>query len=702
MIRIFAGNNAHSIVKYAALELRNYIRLIFEKEADIILEYYAEASSGSEKESNHTDPAFVLNVSEMEMNGQGFLIRKVDENKLYITGGSSEAVLWGVYELAGRWGVVYSLKGDILPEKRSDFILPDMDEKFEPLQRDRIWRLFNDLIIGPICWSLEQQKRVILQLVKQKYNGILFSVWPLHPFINFAVNGISRKTATMNFGMKIPVTKENIGIESLYTTDNYINPVFEDCHTFEEWNAAATSYVSEIMEYAKSFNMKIILAFQPFDFNPEYGPLLEKPAVVNQVGGTLVYESGNLFNENHIALLRTQFEAYLNTFPLADLYQINLPEHGRNASDFASAWESLDARFGLSSKYDIESMLYDEIAGNITAGGPERAVNEGRMTIVMLDTLLKLLDKTRFLSKLQKAGKRLSVTAGLSCPGIIPVIADCLWPDAHLALIMSYTSSRSVRNIRFVDGIDTRKIHIDQTITLQDDNIGAMPQIATRSISYLLQMGIDNGFNGYCTRFWPIGDLDPVSEYISKASWDNGATPERVYENYIGKLYGEKCIRPYTNALNLMEDATVLLDVPLNLIFPGVKVMADKMGRGSVLVKRAEYWHIAAIYEEVRRILEKNSDVRPEAKRHLDYWMSRVEFGKEIILGVLEICNGNNELETSRVETARAAYSKAILHFREALGSIAANVMEDSDKGILAVYYQGLVRELEEKLADIE
>ena len=699
MIRVFVGNNAHTIVKYAAAELVKYICSIFDKKADII---FAEASVGSEKEWNDTDPVFVLDVNDVEMNVQRFLVRKADEKKLYITGGSPEAVLWGVYELAGRWGVVYSLKGDILPEKGFDSILPDMDEKFEPLQRDRTWRLFNDLIIGPVCWSLDQQKRVIRQLVKQKYNGILFSLWPLHPFINFTRCGISRKTAVMNFGMKIPVTKENIGVESLYTTDNYLNPVFGNCSTFEEWHAAVTRYVSEIMEYAKSFNMKIILAFQPFDFNPEYGPLLEKPEIVNQVGGTLVYESGNFFNENHIALLRTQFEAYLCAFPLADLYQINLPEHGRNASDFASAWESLDARFNLSARYNIESMLHDEISGNITAGGPERAVNEGRMTIVMLDTLHKLLDKTGFLSKLQRAGKRLSITAGLSCPGILPVIADCLWPDAHLALIMGYTSSRSVRNIRFVDGVDTSKVHIDQTITLQDDNIGAMPQTATRSIGYLLQMGIDNGFNGYCTRFWPIGDLDPVSLYLSGASWDRRATPERVYENYIGRLYGVKFTRPYMNALNLMEDATVLLDVPLNLIFPGVKVMADKMGRGSVLIKRAEYWHIAAIYEEVEHILEKNSDVRPEAKRHLDYWKSRIVFGKKILLGVLEICNGNNELEASKVETAIAAYRKAIIYFREALGSVAANIMEDSDKGILAIYYHALVRELEEKLDEIK
>ena len=150
-----------------------------------------------------------------------------------------------------------------------------------------------------------------------------------------------------------------------------------------------------------------------------------------------------------------------------------------------------------------------------------------------------------------------------------------------------------------------------------------------------------------------------------------------------------------------MEDATILLDVPLNLIIPVAKVMADKMGRGSVLVKRAEYWHAVAIYEEVKRILKRNSGVRVGARRHLDYWISRVEFGERILMGVLEICKGNNELEVSGVEAACVAYTKAIQHFRKALESAADNVMEDSDKGILAVYYHVLVRELEEKLAVI-
>ena len=52
-----------------------------------------------------------------------------------IVGGSSAATLWGVYELVERYGVRYLLSGDVYPEKRQDFHLPEIDRVFEPVFR---------------------------------------------------------------------------------------------------------------------------------------------------------------------------------------------------------------------------------------------------------------------------------------------------------------------------------------------------------------------------------------------------------------------------------------------------------------------------------------------------------------------------------------------------------------------------------------
>ena len=75
--------------------------------------------------------------------------------KAVITGGSPVAVLWGVYELAERWGVRYLVHGDVLPENPGALTLPGADIRLRPNMRTRCWRLVNDLATGPVSWSLE-------------------------------------------------------------------------------------------------------------------------------------------------------------------------------------------------------------------------------------------------------------------------------------------------------------------------------------------------------------------------------------------------------------------------------------------------------------------------------------------------------------------------------------------------------------------
>ena len=74
------------------------------------------------------------------------------------------------------------------------------------------WRQFNDLPTGPALWSLAQQESFIRQIVKLKYNGIYLCLWPHHPFVDFTVQGIRRRTATLLFGQKIPIDQNAVAI----------------------------------------------------------------------------------------------------------------------------------------------------------------------------------------------------------------------------------------------------------------------------------------------------------------------------------------------------------------------------------------------------------------------------------------------------------------------------------------------------------
>jgi len=302
--------------------------------------------------------------------------------------------------------------------------------------------------------------------------------------------------------------------------------------------------------------------------------------------------------------------------------------------------------------------------------------------------------------KLEKRGKHLAITGKLICPAILSIISDTLWPNAHLNLFLGYTSSCAARNLRFVEDINKDNIHISQVITLQDDNIGSLPQVVTGSLYRLINFGIEKNWEGYCTRFWPIGDLDPVSLFLSKASWNVAVTPEKAYSIYAKRLYGEGLEAQLFQAFKLLEDATVILDIDMVGIFPNKNCISTGIGKDKDNIMSENFKVVLSIYKEVRHIFLKlfSSVESPQARSHTLYWIGRMDFSINILCGISIIEKGNRKLRDNDMEFAKKLYNDAISNFTKALEIISENVKDDSDKGTLAIYYDVLIREVRKKV----
>lgn len=704
VINLVTSEERTGIMAIAHQELEQYLHRIF----GAVGQWACSSTDDTEKFTIHIYKKINLTPAlEIKFGGnipqlteQGFLIRKTSEQGLLLLGGSEVAVLWAVYQLAECWGVIHTLQEDIFPSERLAFFLPDINKKFEPRQKSRSWRIMNALLHGPEGWSLKQQKKFIGQLAKQKYNGVLIVIWPQQPFIDYNIDGVSKKSAYYHFGMQFPVTAENIGRELLGPEGMYVNPEFRECENFAETHKKAAAYITEIICCAKSYGMRAEMSINLFDLPKEYGMLLEKPSEVKQAGTLTVSESGDLFGENHIRILKQVFEAYISTYPDVDIIQFQMPEHARNVLNFNEAWESLKRRAGLPESYDIEKLLTDPSTHFLAAGGAQRAENEGRMTIVLLEALHRVIETTGIDQYSKAKGKKLCISAGLSCPSILPILANALWPDAYMNIQFGYTSSRSVRSLRVLEGINTERVKVEQILTLQDDNVGSFPQFSTRSISRLLEFGIEQGWNGYITRFWPIGDLDPVAHYLSKASWEQSSVQE-AYESHIAGIYGAQAVVPIDAAFHLLEDATAIMDLAhLSFLFPRNEIMSSRIGVEKTGLMDEALWHVKAIYDEVYEIFRKLSrtEMKDKGRENLSYMRARVEFARKVFEGVYLIECGNKALGESNKGKAAEYYKQALARFENGLEALARNARDDSDIAVLAIHYHLLVREVKEKM----
>ena len=191
--------------------------------------------------------------------------------------------------------------------------------------------------------------------------------------------------------------------------------------------------------------------------------------------------------------------------------------------------------------------------------------------------------------------------AGTSAP-LLPVIERVLWDGGGVSIGLTYTSSRAVRKMHLMEGIDAAGVPTDLIMTLQDDNIGLLPQVATESIHLLLRTMQRLGWRGLFTRFWPIGDLDPPVAYIARASWDPDVTPRKAYEDHFSHLYGPAATESLCEVMRVLEDSTIILDLDFrSLFFPVLGIMCRPLEAEEPMP--VGLYHVRAMYEQCRRIL---------------------------------------------------------------------------------------------------
>jgi len=105
-------------------------------------------------------------------------IRFQKHNLLIIAGGDVTAILYGAYAFARKLGIGFYLYGDIIPDKKTRFMLPVLDEIGKPLFKIRGILPFHDFPEGPDWWSLDEYKAILAQLPKLKMNFIGFHTYP--------------------------------------------------------------------------------------------------------------------------------------------------------------------------------------------------------------------------------------------------------------------------------------------------------------------------------------------------------------------------------------------------------------------------------------------------------------------------------------------------------------------------------------------
>ncbi len=635
-----------------------------------------------------------------EVSDQGIVIRSFqrgEQQGVVVGGGSPVATLWAVYELGYLFGIRYVLREDIYPVTPIPFKLDGFDVVMEPNLRTRTWRTINDFAIGPESWGLADHKRFLKQLAKLKFNRIMLSLWPWHPFVHYEFGGVKKQTATLWFGERYRVDGDTPGRRAFEGVKYFENPDFAGKETYEEMIAAGVAHAQGIVEEAHALGMTVGISISPLEFPKEFAAALPGSKAARGINDLVVRPGAEQAPDDPAlkGLVSAKIRAYVETYPTIDTLYLTLPEFPEWDQHAEAAWRKLDA----GSDITLDQLIESAKGRGVIASG-ERGVRSVKGNVVALAFLKDLFKDGSLLRRADGRKVELAITA--VDPALFPIL-DRVVPEGSAALhFVDYTARRVVENREMLANVPAGKVPSHLILTLADDNVGILAQSVTRRLETLVGEMRRLGWEGFSTRYWQLAELDPSIHYLSRAAFDTEVTARSAHDDLFATITGKQSAADRMwMAYEHIEKATELLDRhDLGFAFP-VKGMLMKHYRAEPL---EPWWtEVVTHYTEWMTELYRSREAsHPRGRGLLFYYAKRSEYNFFYVTAVEALRNAAIAREKGDAEEALTQMEKAVEAVNDAMEAVGFVAQDQSDRGLVAILkayaYAPLVEEYERML----
>ncbi|MCY2967214.1 MAG: hypothetical protein NT069_26860 [Planctomycetota bacterium] len=701
-VAIVVDAKAPSLERTAGTELASLLGKLYDADAKVVATIPADETPTIVIGSPATNSALKpLAAGWPKLSDQGHLVRSSklgNRPVLLVGGGSPVATLWAAYELGHQFGARYMLYGDVIPEEPAPFHLDGFDIVLEPNLKLRTWRTVNDFPIGPESWGLEEEQKFVRQLAKLKYNRVLISIYPWQPFVHFEFEGVAKQSALLWFGYQYRVDGDAAGRGVFKGAKLFENPDFAGKTAYADRIAAGKRLIGGIIDAAHDLGMTAGISISPLEFPKEFAAVLPGAQSVHQLE-TLTIGPGPMQkpgDKTLHALAQAQIRGYLNAYPTLDVLYLTLPEFPGWAEHHADAWKRLASRSKLGSDITLEK-LTEAARNRKTLASGERGVAAFRGNVTALDFLQTLLADPETLKRPE--GGRVEMVLIDADPALFPVLDRVAPAGAHTLNFIDYTARRSVASRELLADIPTRKIPSSLILTLADDNVGMLPQSSVTALHELTADLRKHGFEGFSTRYWMPGDLDLSAYYLSRSSFDSGATPTQSLHDLVAPLCGEGVVDRVQLVFDHIEQATALIeknDIGFSFPIPGVVLKHYESG-----TEVPAWWgEVSAAYlNAMNEAYRANQRSRLEGRSFTLYLARRLDFAFNYMTAMEAVKKAGIAKRAGDKETHATQLQAAVDALHDALNAQAAVARSNSDRGVIAVLneygYRPLKRELE-------
>ena len=680
-VQIVTGPNPEPITAFAAAELARYARDLFGVAAAVNARP-AEATASVWLDADGTGLA-------VPDDPQSYTLRRFARpaggDHLLASGGSPAATLWAVYELVRGWGVQFLLSGDLLPDAPGPLRLPEGDRTCTPSLDTRCWRLINDFVCGPESWGLAENRRFIDQLAKNAFNEILLSLWPWQSFVHYEFRGVAKSTGCSWFGFRYPVDEHTVGRELFGGAHEFENPDLARIDDYHERHAAARRLATGIIEHAAARGIGSSMSLSLLEYPREFMPVIPGAHVARQLAEKTCVPGSDQAPDDPLLvdLARTKISAHLHTYPGVERLFLGFPEHREWLDRAEDAWRSLDDKYAISEVLTLEQALANARRRTDVHGGPGRQESRVLGDIAMLRLIDCVLEDRSVLERPGHAAPA-RILYGQPAEELLPILPRIAPPGAGAVAFIDYTARRAADHIEVMDNAVPDAMPSRFIFTLADDNVGVLPQLATRPLHTIATRMRADGWSGFSTRHWMIGDLDPTMRYMARSCWDADCTPVAAYRELAAGVCGEAAAAPLVTAWQQVDAITDDLDRHgMGFSFPVPGMMEKHWQAGEPL--SAELHDVRERYAAaLARVGEAITVARPAGAPFARYHAERLRFAVGYLDAVAATREAGVAEAAGRHDDALAGVSAALAHLTAAVQAYASVAADNSDRGAIA------------------
>jgi hypothetical protein len=707
-VSVVIGKNAPQLEKFAASELCKYLEKLFDVKTQPTSEVDVKSKATFLIGSPATNPTI---KSFPKVSDQGIVIERLSASPTVVVGGGSpRATMWAVYELIERWGVHYLLYRDAIPPK-SQFRMPDLHVRMEPTFRVRAHGTTNvDFADSGEGWGIKDFQPLIDLLAKRKFNRINLGGYAWQPYLPYEVDGIKRQTVSLWYGMHFPVTPDMPG-RSAFPPEmkEFWNPDLPVNGTPDEMLKAGVRLQHELIDYGHSRGMDCVTSAAVSEYPREFAPILGGSVPIHMMGQlTTTPGPGTSLDDRGLhKLASTVVRATIDTYPQVDRINLSINEWRQWTDQYQKAWDALDAKYHISEVTTLDKVLYESRhrAGYDWGVNFSKADLEKKASDEVKGDLASLyfFDWIVRDSGAVKDSKRpdMKFLYWGFAEELYPILPKVLPPDSELEVMPENFLDQLLERPGILKTVSGGPIRPIINLTMDDDNIGILPQMTTSAMDKVLKILRETRWDGVVARERFPGDHDTELAFLARAAWDADADPDKIASGQLKAVCGARCGEDLLVTNHSIDDATHVWE------------RDDKHFAFPVPNLLMKYWKagpLPAYLEENRKNYERGwkaaehavSVATPEGKDYAEYWAKRMEFAVKYIVAVQFTRRAATAEDAGQMQEAIEHTSSAISSLRDAINAYASVARNPSDRGAIAVAVEYGYRQLEKKLSELK